>query len=326
MAKITVKYDCRAPAAVSSMNFAELYQVVLEQIAWVDRQGVPVTINFCVHHGAEDGYLPASLSFAAAAAAVTRHCRLRINVILPYHDPIRVAEEVAVLDQLSHGRVELLLLGGYVPSEMRMFGIEPGQRGRLMEEGVAALKQAWSGAAFEFRGRRCQVRPLPLQQPHPPLIMGGMAPAAARRAARLGDAFEAGLPESYEIYKAECAALNKTPRNEGKLAFAHLFVHENPEAGWREIAPYALYESNCYARWQASGSQEGMFSEVTDLDALRASGAYQVAAPQQILATPLDADHKLLLHPLLSGMPKEFGWRGLELFFKEVVPGISVNA
>lgn len=326
MAKIVVKYDCRAPASVSSMNFAELYQAVLEQVAWIDRQGVPVTINFCVHHGAEDGYLPGSLSFAAAAAAVTRFCRLRINVILPYHDPIRVAEEVAVLDQLSNGRVELLLLGGYVPGEMRMFGITPEQRGRLMEEGVAALKQAWSGAEFEFRGRHCQVRPRPLQQPHPPLIMGGMAPAAARRAARLGDAFEPGLPASYDIYSAECARLNKTPRNEGKLAFAHLFVHEDPERGWREIAPYALYESNCYARWQSSAAQDGMFSQVIDLETLRASGAYQVVAPQQVLDTPLDADHKLLLHPLLSGLPKEMSWRGLELFFSKVVPGITVNA
>jgi len=326
MAKIVVKYDCRAPAAISSMNFAELYQAVLEQVAWIDRQDVPVTINFCVHHGAEDGYLPASLSFAAAAAALTRHCRLRINVILPYHDPIRVAEEVAVLDQLSNGRVELLLLGGYVPSEMRMFGIEPQQRGRLMEEGVLALKQAWSGESFDFRGRRCQVRPLPLQQPHPPLIMGGMAPAAARRAARLGDAFEPGLPASYEIYRAECEALNKTPRHEGKLAFAHLFMHEDPEQGWREIAPYALYESNCYARWQASAAQDGMFSEVIDIDTLRASGAYQVASPQQVLATPLDDDHKLLLHPLLSGMPRDMSWRNLELFFQKVAPGIQVHA
>ena len=104
-----------------------------------------------------------------------------VNVLLPYHDPVRVAEELAVIDRISKGRVEALLLGGYVPAEMRMFGVDPRRRGELMEAGVAALKQAWTGQPFEFNGRPCRVQPTPVQQPHPPLLMGGSAHAAARR-------------------------------------------------------------------------------------------------------------------------------------------------
>jgi alkanesulfonate monooxygenase SsuD/methylene tetrahydromethanopterin reductase-like flavin-dependent oxidoreductase (luciferase family) len=327
MTKIVIKYECRTSTVAAAMDFDEIYATALEQIAWVDAQGLPVTINFCVHHGSEDGYLPASLSMAAAAAAVTRHCRLRVNVLLPYHDPVRVAEELAVIDRISKGRVEVLLLGGYVPAEMRMFGVDPRQRGTLMEAGVEALKQAWGGLPFEFDGRPCLVQPTPCQKPHPPLLMGGSAPAAARRAARLGDGFVPGVPAAYPIYAEECERLGKTPQHQGRLACGHLFVAEDADRAWADIAPYALYETNCYARWQASAEQGGIFQAFDDAAALRALGIYQVLTPAQVLAAAagFEADHQLLLHPLIAGLPQALSWSSLKLFFERVAPRLSVN-
>ncbi|HQR05159.1 MAG: LLM class flavin-dependent oxidoreductase [Proteobacteria bacterium] len=328
MAYVCIKYECRAPAATTNVSLAEIYDTTLEQIAWVDSLGYPVTINFCEHHGSDDEYLPSPIVLAAAAARITKNVRLQVNAIMPFLDPLRVAEDVAVLDQLSRGRAEVLLLGGYVPSEMTMFGVDPKQRGRLMDEGVVALKAAWTGEPFEYRGRRCQIRPHPFQQPHPPIFMGGTSAPAARRAARAGDAFIGGLTELNEIYVKECAAHGRPARYQGNMPFSILFVSENPDADWERIAPYCLYETNTYARWQASADQGGMFNSALDAATLRSWGTYQTATPEQVIArarSDMAPNDAFILHPLVAGMEKSLSWSGLRLFFEKVAPHVPLN-
>ncbi|QDX82405.1 hypothetical protein B9N43_14870 [Denitratisoma sp. DHT3] len=327
MAYISIKYDCRAPAGVSPMSLAEIYDTALAQVAWLDTLGYPITVNFCEHHGSTDDYLPSPIILAAAAARMTRNVRIQVNVIVPFHDPLRIAEDVAVLDQLSGGRAEVLLLGGYVPDEMAMFGVDPHRRGVLMEECVTTLKAAWSGEPFQHRGRPCRIRPRPLQQPHPPIFMGGTSAPAARRAARLGDAFIGGLPELNDIYVRECQAQGKTPRFQGRMPFSYLFASEDPERTWQGIAPYCLYETNTYARWQASAALDAMYQEATDADALRATGIYQVVTPERVLAgaaTMADND-AFVLHPLMSGLDKDLSWEGLRVFFERIAPHVKLN-
>lgn len=327
MATVCVKYECRAPAAMTSMSMAEMYDTALEQIAWIDSLGFPVTINFCEHHGSEDAYLPSPIVLAAAAARVTRHVRLQVNVLVPFSDPLRVAEDVAVLDHLSKGRVDVLLLGGYVASELAMFGIDPKSRGMLMEEAVRALREAWTGEPFTFRGRRARVTPPSLQQPHPRIFMGGSSVPAARRAARLGGIFIAGVPQLNDVYLAECAALGVKPHYQAQMPFSFLFVSEDPDRDWARIAPYCLYETNCYARWQSSTELDMLFSAATDTDALRALGTYQVVSPEAVIAAgptmaPNDA---LVLHPLIAGLDRDLSWATLRAFFDKVAPHIALN-
>lgn len=326
MAFVQIRYECRAPAEVSPMSLEEVYETTLEQIAWIDAQGFPVTVNFSEHHGAEDGYLPSPLTLAAAAAAITRHVRLLVNVVLPLWDPLHVAEEAAVLDHISKGRAQLLLMGGFVPEEFATFGAEPSRRGELMEEGVRALRQAWTGESFEYRGRRCRILPRPVQQPHPPLFMGAASPAAARRAACLADGFIA-VPWLNQHYLEECSALGRTPRHQGEMPFSYLYVCEDPERTWQRLAPYCLYETNMYARWQASASQAGMFKPATDPEALRALKIYQPVTPEAVLARApgFARNDALVLHPLISGLEKELSWEGLRLFFGKVAPHIAID-
>jgi len=326
MAYIQIRYECRAPAEVSPMSLDEVYETTLEQIAWIDAQGFPVTVNFSEHHGAEDGYLPSPITLAAAAAAITRHVRLQVNVVLPLRNPLHVAEDVAVLDRISRGRAELLLMAGFVPSEMEAFGVDPKRRGALMEEGTRVLRKAWSGEPFEYRGRRCQILPRPVQQPHPPIFMGAATPVAARRAARIADGFIA-VSWLNEYYRAECAAVGRTPRHQGAMPFSYPYICKDPDRTWERLAPYCLYETNMYARWQASASQDGMFKPVTDADALRALKIYQPVTAAEVLArapgfAPNDA---LVLHPLISGLEKDLSWEGLRLFFDEVAPHIDIR-
>lgn len=327
MAYVCVKYECRAPAATTSASLAQMYDTTLEQIAWIDALGLPVTINFCEHHGADDNYLPSPLVLAAAAARLTRHVRLQVNVLLPYLDPLRVAEDVAVLDHLSHGRAEVLLLGGYVASELAMFGVDPRERGSLMDEGVRALKAAWSGEPFTYRGRPARIFPRPLQQPHPPIFMGGSAAPAARRAAREADAFIGGMPHLNEIYVNECQALGRQPRFQGELPMGFLYVSEEPERDWARLAPFCLYETNCYARWQQSSSVDMLFGSAVSADELKKLGTYQVLRPEDVLArartmAPHDA---VMLHPLVGGLDADLSWEMLRNFFGKVAPRLSIN-
>lgn len=327
MAKINIKYECRAPENVSTMSTLDQYQNTLDQIRWVDQQNVPVTINFCEHHGSEDDYMSGSMMLASAVAATTKHVRLRTNVIIPFHNPLRVAEDIATLDLISNGRAEILALAGYLPSEMEMFGIDPKKRGELMEEGLHVLREAWKGETFEYQGRKCRVRPRPVQQPHIPIIIGGAVPPAARRAARLGDAFCPAVPDSYGVYEAECQKLGVKPVNEAKLAFGFLYVSENPDETWEKLAPYASYETNCYARWMSDGGIDAYFEESTDYDELRKNGPYTVMTPEQCIEAckELDDDHIIMLHPLIAGQHLDVANNTVKLFFEKVVPNISLH-
>lgn len=325
MTTVHLKYECRHPEQFGIDRQAQ-YQVALEQIRWADELGM-TGVTFCEHHGSEDGYLSSPMIFAAAAASVTRNIRLRMNLVMAYHDPIRVAEDIAVLDILSGGRTELAVLGGYVPSEFEMFGRSLSDRGRLIEEGVDLLKQAWTGEPFEWKGRRVQVTPKPIQSP-PRLLIGGGAPVAARRAARLAEGIIPMIPEAYDPYEEECRKLGKTPVNEGKIGPAFLHVSEDPDRDWALIAPHALYETNCYARWQAQTGVTGIFEEMTDADALRESGVFQVLTPEQVLelADQLGPDGQLLFHPLMGGLDGDLAWQSLELFADKVWPHLTVHA
>lgn len=327
MTSLVLKYDMRAPAIGAPVT--ALYEAALEQCAWADRNGFG-TLMLAEHHGTDDGYLPAPLMLAAAAAARTQRMRIRVQaLILPFHDPIRIAEDLAILDIISNGRAEATVAGGYLASEFRMFGVELRDRGRLVEEGIAAMQRAWTGERFEFRGRSVQVTPRPVQQPHPPLLMGGASAAAARRAARFACAFNPAMPELHAVYRAECERLGRLPGREERMGPVFLHIAEDPDRAWARIAPHALHETNSYGRWMAeSMGDRAVYRAATDAGELRASGAYQIMTPEQcvVLARELGPGGRLAFHPLMGGMDPDLGWESLELFRNRVMPELEIEA
>jgi alkanesulfonate monooxygenase SsuD/methylene tetrahydromethanopterin reductase-like flavin-dependent oxidoreductase (luciferase family) len=312
---LVIKYEMRAPGFGGDK--AQLYRAALEQCRWAE------------HHGADDGYLPAPLIMAAAIAGITEKMRLRVQaLILPLHDPLRLAEDIAVLDLVSGGRAEIVAAGGYLASEFAQFDKSLSARGKLVEAAIAALRQAWTGAPFDYHGRTVRITPTPLQHPLP-LALGGASAAAARRAARIADAFIPAMPELMEVYRAECAALGKVPAPAERMGPVFLHVAEDPDRAWARIAPHALHETNCYAQWMAqSMGDKSVFKASADAAQLRASGAYQVVTPEQCLdiARQLGPGGRLALHPLMGGMPPDLGWECLELFAAKVLPQLEVEA
>ena len=320
----TLRYDIRAPGFAGSQ--ADLYQACLDQCEWADGLGFD-SVEVLEHHGSDDGYNPAPFVLAGAIAARTRRVRIRLNaLVLPLHDPIRAAEDAAVVDQISRGRLELVIAAGYVGREFAMFGKDLSQRVELQTEGVEVLKKAWTGEPFEYRGATVTVTPRPYRQPRPPLMLAGASAGAARRAARIADGFEPVKSRYEAVYRQECERLGRpgpAPRRPGIRAM-FVYLAEDPDAAWKTIAPHALHENNSYGAWLAESDTRAMYTPTEDAEALRSSGLYLVLTPDELIerAIALGPDGRLLFHPLMGGLDPEVSWSSLQLFEKRVLPAL----
>ncbi len=177
---LTLAYDMRAPDFGTPAS--RLYSAALEQCAWADRVGF-AAVTFMEHHASTDGYLPSPVVMAAAAAARTRNLIISIALmILPLYEPLRLAEDLAVLDLVAQGRLYLIFGGGYREEEYDQFGLSIEDRPARVEHAVATLRQAWTGEAFDYEGRTVRILPRPHTPGGPPIILGGTSKAAARRA------------------------------------------------------------------------------------------------------------------------------------------------
>jgi probable F420-dependent oxidoreductase len=153
------------------------------------------------------------------AAACTRTIRLGVSVlIMPFYAPVVLAKELATLDVLSGGRLDVGLGLGWSSDEYEAAGADPHARGARADEFLAVLKAVWTEPEAEFRGRfytipRARIEPKPVQRPHPPLLIGGYSDGVFRRAARLGDGYAGG-----NIPLADMAAVVTRVRQEAAAA------------------------------------------------------------------------------------------------------------
>jgi alkanesulfonate monooxygenase SsuD/methylene tetrahydromethanopterin reductase-like flavin-dependent oxidoreductase (luciferase family) len=204
--ELVISYDMRAPDFGAPAR--ELYAAALDQVAWADSLGFD-SVGLGEHHGSPDGYNPSPLILASAMGARTKRIQFRTSVVLaPLYDPIKLAEDAAVTQLATGGRLLLGIGGGYRPSEFETFGRKLEDRWRVVGETIELLRLAWSGEPFSWQGRRCQVTPRP--DPPPPILLGGGSPAAARRAARIADGWFPPLePKLWPPYREECLKLGK---------------------------------------------------------------------------------------------------------------------
>jgi alkanesulfonate monooxygenase SsuD/methylene tetrahydromethanopterin reductase-like flavin-dependent oxidoreductase (luciferase family) len=320
-----LRFDLRGyPGGASH---AELYDAALAACEWGEQHFANVMVTLTEHHGSDEGHLPSPLIAAAAIAGRTRRAHIMVvAVILPLRDVIQLAEDVAVLDLVSGGRVDVLYGAGYRYEEFAMFDVDIRRRGELMEESVQALQQAFTGEPFEYRGRTVQVTPRPRRQPRPPLLLGGTSAAAARRAARHADLFIPSVPEAMAAYVEELERLGKPAAPvdffSGRPPTINL-VHPDPEAAWALIGDHCMHDMTTYAAWLAAGrGGGGPYSAVADLDELRASGLYHVVTPEE--CAKLVVEHGTLdMHPLVGGLPPEVALASFERIEREVLPAVA---
>jgi alkanesulfonate monooxygenase SsuD/methylene tetrahydromethanopterin reductase-like flavin-dependent oxidoreductase (luciferase family) len=318
------RFDFRNPD-IAETTMADRYAAALDMVEWADALGC-TTIGVSEHHGSPDGYLPSPIPMLAAMAARTSNVRFIIAALIaPFHDPLRLAEDLIVLDNLSRGRVDLIVAGGYVHEEFAMFDVPMKERGRRVTEAVTVLRAAFSGQPFEYHGRTVHITPAPFRPGGPSIILGGSSRPAAERAARIADGFIPSIPEVWTFYRDAVQKLGRPDPGPSPIGANQVVaLAEDPNKGWEQMAPFFLHETNAYGMWQAQDDIASPFHNVEDVDELRTTGQYRVLAPEQFVEEQKAAPFPYaMFHPLCGGMPIDLAWSSLHLFENEVLPAFK---
>jgi alkanesulfonate monooxygenase SsuD/methylene tetrahydromethanopterin reductase-like flavin-dependent oxidoreductase (luciferase family) len=295
------------------------YAAAVEMAAWGEANGAVAAV-LSQHHGCDDGYLPSPIVLAAAMAARTSTLPISVAaLLLALYEPVKLAEDMAVLDLLSRGRVSYVIGLGYRDEEYAMFGVDRRVRARRVEDAIGVLRHAWTGAPFEHDGRTVRVMPRPHTPGGPPLLYGGGSEPAARRAGRLGLLFlsEADRPDLVGVYEAAAREAGREPVGciiPSADDANTLFVAEDPDRAWAELGPYLLADARPYREWNAARADAApvSLSAADTVDDLRAEqGAYRIVTPDEASAI-VRAGRMLQLQPLCGGLPPDFAWPYLE--------------
>ena len=206
-------YDLRNPEPWRK-PWTDLYAETLDFIAWTETLGfdgawVPE------HHVAADGYVSSPLTALAAIAARTRRIKLGTGVALaPFYHPVRFAEDSAMVDAISNGRLEIALALGYRRREADAYGIEFSTRPSRMDEFLQIVRRLWSGETISFEGRHFKLKNAFISQRPPrghiPLFVGAYSERAMMRVAKYGDGY-LGAAELYDVYAAKLRECGKDP-------------------------------------------------------------------------------------------------------------------
>lgn len=326
-------YDFRNPAPWRR-SWTDLYAETLDVIAWSEGAGfegawVPE------HHGADDGYMPSPLVTLSAIAARTSRIRLGSAIALaPLYHPVRFAEDCAVLDILSGGRLEMALAIGYRRREAEAYGVDFTRRGNRFDEFLQIVRALWAGETVDFEGAHYAVKNARIAPPSPrgqiPLYIGGFAEKALARVARYAEGYF-GNEEVCDLYMDKLREQGKDPARAGiRIQALFLAVAHDPEKAMDELAPYYHYVNNSYAAWLNEDKAIGLDDPVLkpmDLDAFRESGILQILTPEQAvekfraMQARMPVDHVMMMMP--AGLPPARFVEYAGLFAREVLPAFQ---
>lgn len=187
-------------------NVAGLIDEIIEQAELCEKTGFD-GFFFTEHHQQEDSYLPSPVLLSAIVGAHTNRIKVGTSVLLaPLYHPIRLAEDIAVVDQATKGRMIVSLGIGYLPEDFGAFGVPLAQRGRRALECVEVLRQSWTGQTFSYDSEyhlidNVKVTPTPYQKCGPPIWLAGWPPSGLEHAGRLGDGWLADPMQSIDVIK-----------------------------------------------------------------------------------------------------------------------------
>jgi alkanesulfonate monooxygenase SsuD/methylene tetrahydromethanopterin reductase-like flavin-dependent oxidoreductase (luciferase family) len=324
------RFDFRAPGADRATR-QELYGRALEQAAYLDEHGHDA-LMISEHHASDDGYLPSPLVVTAAVAARTTRVPITVSALLVnFYEPVKLAEDVAVLDHLSAGRVSYTFGLGYRREEYALFGRSWETRGADVEERIQLLLALWRGEEVVHDGRSVSISPLPFSEPHPFLFYGGGSPAAARRAARLGLAFQPNVAEKAlrDVYLEECARLGREP---GFVLLpppgpGTVFCSEDPDRFWASYGEHLLADATAYRSWVSQGATNALITDdSTTVEELRAGGRYVVLDPETMVEQCRSTELRAVSsHPMCGGLPPEPSWESLRLICERVAPALATG-
>jgi alkanesulfonate monooxygenase SsuD/methylene tetrahydromethanopterin reductase-like flavin-dependent oxidoreductase (luciferase family) len=318
--------------------YPDFYRAQFEQMQAVEQLGYDV-VWVTEHHFIEDGYLPSLLPVAAVIGDRTKRVQIGTYVLLlPLHHPLRVAEDAAVVDVISNGRLILGLGQGYRLEEFEGFNINPDHRPRMTEEGIEVIQGAWTQDNFSYAGEHYQVKnitltPKPVQKPHPPLGIGARGLKPTRRAAKYGCHLMGGALGQYDIYVNALKEYGRDPKDFDVMNLRPIYVHRDPERAWEEAGEHIFYLFQNYGKWFGTAADlksdtrlgamnVASLAEIRDTDFWR--NIVIAGSPEQVTERLLKehasapCDH--LLFFVLPGLAYEKMLGSIRLFAEEVMP------
>jgi probable F420-dependent oxidoreductase len=326
----------------SGRPFAREYHDVVELTRLAETLGFD-SVWVSEHHGSSDGYLPSLLPLLAGLATATDRLLLGTGVVLtPFHHPLRLAEDAAVVDQLSGGRLILGLGLGWREEEFRMFDVPVRERVRRTTETVEILRRAFTGRRFTHEGKafqfdRVKVTPPPAREGGPPIYLGGFVEDAVSRAGRLGDGYirsRGGLDSAKEAlvwFEQGAREAGRDPDTLGWAQLQNAFVWEDGDA-WEIVRPGVSHQLGVYEGWrQGTDTPDHEDLEVLppDEQTLRkltpAGDRHEVIRGLRPLVDAFahrDEFH-LVVRLHYPGMDLDTSARSVELFGGEVLPALK---
>lgn len=291
----------------------------LERIEEAERLGADA-VWLTEHHFFDDGYLPQCWTFAAAIAARTSRLRIGTAVaLLPLHPPVELAEQIAIVDIISGGRVEPGFGVGYRKPEYRAFGGDFKRRYGVYAERIGELRQLWG----EVPGADRTVTPPPLQRPMP--MWGGFGgPMGARTAGRLGLGLQSLDRTLYDEYRRALEAAGHEPSEARLAGQMEFFLSDDPERAWAAIGDHVVYRWASYNRYMFEGTRrEADPPQYFDTEALRER--FLIGTPEEVASVIKERTGGLPVTDLYSwsdypGVPDEIVDRHLELTFSRLAP------
>lgn len=261
-------FRCSKPPE-SNRSYAQIYQDAISFAKSAEKHGFD-GVYAGEHHFWDTGFLPSPLTLCSAFAVATEDIDIGTSLALaPFYDPIRLAEEAAIIHCLSGGRFQLGLGNGYMDQEFEVFGVSKAERAKRTAETIEICKRAWQdepttydGDVFQYEGVR--VEPTP-PSGGPPILLGGYSEPAVKRAARMADghlgvikypsdfvqdASTARANASYELFLENARyfadAVDLDEFTIGVLQYCH--VAETDEQAWEEFLPAFVSVRRQYAR------------------------------------------------------------------------------
>jgi alkanesulfonate monooxygenase SsuD/methylene tetrahydromethanopterin reductase-like flavin-dependent oxidoreductase (luciferase family) len=326
--RIGVCYDFRNPPD-SGVSDRTLYEEILQQVQWLDEIGADL-VWFTEHHFVEDGYLPSWVPVAGAMAALTRNVRFGTDIcLMPFNHPIRLAEDLAVLDNLSGGRIELGLGMGYAPHEFKGFGFPVARRVSLMNEGIEVLQRCFTGERFSYHGQRYNfedviITPGYVQEGGPPLWIAAMSEAGAERAAHYNTNF---LPQglrkrSYDPWVQALSDSGRKPSDYRVGIIRSILVTDDRDSDWPIVRAAERYRMALYEQFfKDSGEGIGERGEPVPQTWIVGDVQYCVEEILSFVRTFGVTDIVSMAVP--PGLRPDQMGASLERLFKEVAPRVK---
>jgi len=310
------------------------YREALDEVARAEELGFD-SVWMEEHHAVTNHYWPSPLTVLAGFATRTSRVRLGTNILVaPFYHPVRLAEEVAMLDVMSGGRFTLGIAIGYKPDEFALYGVDLERRGARFEEQLAIMKRLWSGERIQFKGRYYavdgRIEPTPITRPHPPLWIGGWGELTLKRAGALADNWIPGptadlarlLAGKRQLLANREAAGRTESITEWPLTRDVIIAESDRRA--RELAEQHIMVA--YRKEYAGGWRHPFIDAAiaTDLDKLM-EDRFIIGGPEQCVAKigrfveRYGMTH-LICRTFFPGLPHAHIVRSLELLAREVMP------